>query len=197
MRKNHILIFNSYSFLCIAIVLTFIIMLNVPIASAQLPGVKISKAQSGNDPHREQQRSISDLSDEADLIAVGRVTNLASEWDENRSSIRTVVTILPSETIKGTISGSSLSIIIPGGEIDGVGEWYSHSVQFQKDEDVVVFIKKDKKDHFIVADGERGKFTVLKDKTTGKKIIPNIGSLESFKTQIQHALNIKNKEKNN
>jgi hypothetical protein len=108
-----------------------------------------------------------------------------------------VVSILPDETIKGTLSGTLLSILIPGGEIDGIGEWYSHSVQFKKDEDVIVFLKKDKKDHFIVSDGERGKFTLMKDKVTGRRTIQNLGSLDSLRRKITQALTNKEKDKNN
>ena len=80
----------------------------------------------------------------SDVIVVGRVGALKSEWNADKSRIQTVVKIQVGETIKGAVDGGSLTVVIPGGEVDGVGEWYSHSVRFKDSEDVVVFAKKDK-----------------------------------------------------
>ena len=125
------------------------------------------------------------LAQEADVIIVGKVGQLASEWNEDKSRIQTRVTISVDETIKGTVADQSISLVIPGGEIDGVGEWYSHSVRFEREENVVVFAKKDNEGRFRIPAGEHGKFLIMKDKSTGAKIIPNIGTLEGFVSQIK------------
>ena len=122
---------------------------------------------------------------ESDVIVVGSVGALKSEWNSDRSRIQTLVTIHVDEAVKGSVQGGSLTVVIPGGEVDGVGEWYSHSVRFQDTEEVVVFAKKDQKGVMRVTGGEHGKFLVKAGKNAGAKIIPNVGSLEDFTSQVK------------
>ena len=126
---------------------------------------------------------------ESDVIVVGSVGALKSEWNADRSRIQTVVTINVGETVKGSVQGGSLTVVIPGGEVDGVGEWYSHSVRFKDTEEVVVFAKKDQKGVMRVTGGEHGKFLVTAGKNAGSKIIPNVGSLEDFTGTVKKAVN--------
>jgi hypothetical protein len=122
---------------------------------------------------------------ESDVIVVGSVGALKSEWNADRSRIQTVVTINVGETIKGSVDRGALTVVIQGGEVDGVGEWYSHSVRFKDSEDVVVFAKKDKQGIMRVTGGEHGKFLVKEGKQAGSKIIPNVGGLEDFTAQVK------------
>jgi hypothetical protein len=125
---------------------------------------------------------------ESDVIVVGSVGSLKSEWNADRSRIQTAVTINVGETVKGSVQGGSLTVVIPGGEVDGVGEWYSHSVRFQDTEEVVVFAKKDQKGVMRVTGGEHGKFLVKAGKDAGSKIIPNVGSLDDFTAQVKRTV---------
>ena len=122
---------------------------------------------------------------ESDVIVVGRVGALKSEWNADKSRIQTVVKIQVDEAIKGAVDGGSLIVVIPGGEVDGVGEWYSHSVRFKDSEDVVVFAKKDKNGIMRVTDGEHGKILVKEGKKAGSKVIPNVGNLEDFTAHVK------------
>ena len=64
--------------------------------------------------------------------------------------IRTRVTLSVDQFVKGGSPQNSLTIYIPGGEIDGVGEVYSHMPTFRQNEDVVVFAEKDRDDRYRV-----------------------------------------------
>ena len=137
----------------------------------------------------QQNKSIPDqLSQEADVIVVGNVDRLTSEWDAKKSRIQTKVTIAVSDIIKGENNSHSLTVVIPGGEVDGIGEWYSHTASFKKDENVVVFAKKDMQGMLRVASGQMGKYTIKKDETTGRRMIPNIGYLDQFTSHIKTVL---------
>jgi len=125
---------------------------------------------------------------ESDVIVVGAVGALKSEWNADRSRIQTVVTIRVDETVKGSVQGGSLTVVVPGGEVDGVGEWYSHTARFQDTEQVVVFAKKDQKGVMRVTGGEHGKFLVKAGTDAGSKIIPNVGTLEDFTSQVKHTV---------
>jgi hypothetical protein len=125
------------------------------------------------------------LISQSDVIVVGKVGALKSEWNADKSRIQTVVTIQVSDAVKGAVDGGTLSVVIPGGEVDGEGEWYSHSVRFRDSEDVVVFAKKDAKGVMRVTGGEHGKFLVKDGTKAGSKIIPNVGNLEDFTAQVR------------
>ncbi len=134
-------------------------------------------------------KALSDqLSKEADVIVVGKVGRLVSEWNEDKSRIQTRITIAVSDIIKGEAGGSSITVVVPGGEVDGVGEWYSHMPRFENDEEVVVFAAKDSKGNLKVASGQQGKFTIKKDKETGARMLPNVGSLQEFTSHIKNYL---------
>ena len=124
---------------------------------------------------------------QSDVIVAGRVGSLATEWTPNKERIQTRVTITVDETMKGS-PGSSLTLVVPGGEIDGVGEWYSHTATFHNNEEVVVFAAKDKAGEFRVAGGEHGKVLVTRDTKSGAKIIQNFGTLAQYKNVIAAAV---------
>lgn len=135
-------------------------------------------------PAQKKYLSTDELAAQADVIVSGKVNALKMEWNGDKSRIQTRVTISVDETMKGAVEGGTLTVLIPGGEVDGVGEWYSHSPRFTSEEEVVVFASKDKAGVLRVTAGEKGKFLVQKDARTGSKIIPNVGSLQDFKAQI-------------
>jgi hypothetical protein len=128
-----------------------------------------------------------ELSKQSEVVAVGKVSGLKSQWDKNKSRIVTQVTMTVGEYLKGN-AGGEITITSPGGEVDGVGEWYSHSPRFKNSEDVVVFARRDKEGHYRVAGGHEGKFSVKKDAVTGKQVVDERGSLDDFKSQIKKAV---------
>jgi len=126
-----------------------------------------------------------ELTSRSEVIVAGKVNALRSEWTGDKSRIQTSVTITVDETMKGAVEGGTLTVVIPGGEVDGVGEWYSHSAGFKTDEEVVVFAVKDQTGKYRVTSGDRGKFLVERDAVTGSRIIPNVGSLTEFTNRIK------------
>jgi hypothetical protein len=125
---------------------------------------------------------------ESEVIVHGNVTGRLAEWTPKHDKIQTRVTVAVDQTLKGTVPGNKMVVVVPGGEIDGVGEWYSHIARFDVDEEVVLFTKQDKSGIFRVAGGEAGKFTVKKDPATGSKTISNNGTLEAFTYRIKNTV---------
>jgi hypothetical protein len=125
---------------------------------------------------------------ESEVIVHGNVSGRMAEWTSKHDKIQTRITVAVDQTIKGTVPGDAMTVIIPGGEIDGIGEWYSHIARFDDNEEVILFAKKDKNGIFRVTGGESGKFTVRKDARTGSKSIPNIGTLEVFTQKIKNTV---------
>jgi len=134
--------------------------------------------------------SIDALARNSEVVAVGKVTGMRGEWDQNKTRIVTRVTVAVSEYLKGN-AGAVMTITSPGGEVDGVGEWYSHTARFKKDEDVVVFAEKDKKGNLRVAGGEQGKLDIKKDAQTSIERVSTQMTLDDFKTQVKHAVSVR------
>jgi hypothetical protein len=131
------------------------------------------------------QAEVKALSKGADVVLTGKVTKQQSEWAQNKSRIITKTTIQVNEYIKGNGSNGSIVVNHPGGEVDGVGELYSHMPEFQNDEEVLLFLKKDNKSNdYKVFAGEDGKISLLKDKS-GELMTSSRIPLSSLKAQIK------------
>jgi len=129
-----------------------------------------------------------DLTNQAEVVAVGKVAAMKSEWNANRTRIYTRVTIAVNEFLKGSGAGRELTILTPGGEIGEVGEIYSGAAQFKQEEEVVVFVKKRADRGHILAGGAQGKMTVTQDKLTGAKIVASGVKLDAFVSQVKTAI---------
>ncbi len=122
----------------------------------------------------------------ADVIITGRVTQKKSSWNENKTKIYTRATLQVDEYLKGQENGNSVEVIYPGGEVGEVGELYTHMPRFEENEEVLVFLKKDKNQKgFKVYDGEEGKITVVKDVKSNEKITRSKMHINDLKTEIK------------
>jgi hypothetical protein len=112
-----------------------------------------------------------ELTRSADVVVVGKVTDVKSEWSPDRSRIYSTVTLAVDQHIKGDESQQSVIISTLGGEVDGVGEVYSHTAKFKIDEQVIVFASKDRQGQLKVIGGDEGKLTVTKEEETGRMLV--------------------------
>lgn len=127
------------------------------------------------------------LTTDADLIVTGKVSGNKSNWNNDKTRIYTIATLDVDEYLKGNSSGSTVAITYPGGEVNGIGELYTHMPKFENNEDVLVFLKKDDKS-YKVFDGEEGKIKIIRDEKTGEKITSSNVRIEDLKTQIKKYL---------
>jgi hypothetical protein len=97
------------------------------------------------------------------------------------------VTLSVDQYIKGGSAGQPLTILVPGGEVDGVGELYSHTAVFQSDENVLVFAQKDRQGNYRVSAGQQGKYTVRKDDATGQLMVGGTRTLQEVTAAVQKA----------
>jgi hypothetical protein len=128
-----------------------------------------------------------ELTRQADVVVVGKVADVRSAWNHDRSRIQTTVTVVVDQTLKGAGGSGSIAIVTPGGEVDGVGEYYSHTARFRKDEDVVVFARKDSEGRFRVTAGEQGKVVIRRDDDTGVRTVAGESTLEAFVARVRDA----------
>jgi hypothetical protein len=138
--------------------------------------------------------STDDLTRQADIVVVGKVAGVKAGWNKEKTRIFTTVTVEVDEMLKGKGGESTVTIQTPGGEVDGVGEVYSHTARFAKDEDVVVFAEKDKSGNLRVAGGSEGKIAIRKDESTGRRRVADGISIEEFKARVKNAVHVQETE---
>ena len=127
------------------------------------------------------------LAGQAEVVAVGKVSSLVPQWNEDHSRIFTRVTLSVDQYIKGGSAGQPLTLLVPGGEVDGVGELYSYTAVFQSDESVLVFAQKDREGNYRVSAGQQGKYTVKRDDASGRLMVGGIRTLQEITAVVQKA----------
>ncbi len=129
--------------------------------------------------------TVEELTQKAEVVAVGQVRDLVSEWDETGTRIRTRVLLFVDQFVKGSGTGNTLTLYVPGGEVGSVGEIYSHMPVFKREEHVIVFASQDKLHHYRVTAGEEGKFSVEKNQRTGVSFVPGHATLDVFTSRVK------------
>ena len=139
---------------------------------------------------KDENSKIQKLAREADVIVTGKVKEKKSAWNENRTRIYTRATLDVDEYLKGKNDGQAVEVVYPGGEIGEVGELYTHMPKFEENEEVLVFLKKDKKNKsFRVVDGEAGKMKLLLDPGKKEKVTNSNISIREIKAEIKKLSN--------
>jgi hypothetical protein len=129
---------------------------------------------------------IQNLSEGADIIITGKVIQQDSHWNDDKTRIFTNVTIQVEEYLKGNNNSSQITVSHLGGEVGAVGELYSHTPGFSNNEEILLFISRDKSDNtYKVYQGENGKLTILKDQNTGEKMTTWHREINSLKQEIR------------
>jgi len=126
------------------------------------------------------------LSEKADVILTGKVTQQASSWNENKTRIYTRTTIQVEDYLKGNHNGNTITVTSPGGEVGDIGEKYSHMPSFDNNEELLVFLKKDTKStDYHVLNGEDGKINLITDPKTGETVTASNVKINAIKAQIK------------
>lgn len=134
---------------------------------------------------QKQPSLIESLVEKSEVIVLGDVKELRSEWNQDKTKIYTRVSIKVTENLKGSENNQTIVITHLGGEVGEVGELYSHVPKFTQDEEVLIFARRDKENNLRVTKGHEGKFKIIKDKTTGEKKIGASNTLNDFSSRIK------------
>ena len=135
-------------------------------------------------------KSIEELTSQADSILIGKVKEMESRWNEERTLIYTYVTISVSQYTK-TLSGvgevQEIMVKVPGGEVGDIGLKVSDTPQFREGEEVFLFLRREKLPLFSVTGLFQGKYTIeenrVKNRILGLDVL-----LDSFISQIEGIL---------
>ncbi len=124
--------------------------------------------------------TVDELTALASNIVVGRVTGTSSQWNADRTTIYTMVTISVEEQIKGSWNKPEIIVPVPGGQVEAVTQAIEDSPSFRAGERALVFLEI-YDSAFRVVGGFQGKFVIGNDgKVTGSNL-----SLPEFIAQIK------------
>ncbi len=108
------------------------------------------------------------------LIIEGRVVEMHSEWNPNRTQIHTLVTLDVARAYKGTIAGGKLTVRMLGGRVGDIAQRLVDAPTFSLDEDVIVFFEKDPSQPIAITGFNQGKLTV-RTEAGGRRVIAERG----------------------
>ena len=122
--------------------------------------------------------SLQDLTTGADWIIVGKVETMESRWNDAHDYIYTYVTLSVSDYWKNPQNQPMLTIQIPGGIVDDIGQHVTDTPYFRIGETVVLFLFNQDGQKWVYG-WEKGKFTVENGQIVEQGI-----PLETFKQQV-------------
>lgn len=135
-------------------------------------------------------KSIEELTSEADSILIGKVENIESRWNEERTLIYTYVTISVKQhtrTLSGMAEAKEVIVRVRGGEVRNIGLRVSDTPEFREGEEVFLFLKRVKLSLFSVTGLFQGKYTIedgiAKNRMLGVEI-----PLDTFISRIKGSL---------
>ncbi len=103
---------------------------------------------------------LSELTRQAQFILIGKVQDLHSAFNEDRTNIFTDISINPGSWIKGDAGPHPITIRIPGGESEGLREYVTDVPTFSEGEEDVLFLTKNSDNFYDVVGGFQGKFSI-------------------------------------
>lgn len=139
--------------------------------------------------------SIAELTTRSDVVALGTVSSIASDWDLNRTTIETRIDLKVEEVLKGTVDRMKISFHQLGGVVGEIASSVGEAAPFKEGERVAVFLFKNNRELQLVGFFQ-GKFSVERrpEGEMAVRRIPGVSkpldefALDHFKMQIQKAI---------
>lgn len=113
-----------------------------------------------------------EMADTANLVVEGRVAAVDVRWDDGRTCINTYVTFTVERVHKGAATGSVV-VKVPGGTVGDEEVRVEGTAKFEKDEEAMVFLWKDRAGEWIVLGEAQGKFRLRQDEKAGRRMAEN------------------------
>ncbi|MFQ6052619.1 MAG: hypothetical protein ACE5OO_00095 [Candidatus Bathyarchaeia archaeon] len=116
---------------------------------------------------------LDELTREADVILVGTVEEITTNWG-GESGVFRIVEVRVDEYLKNNMKSRSVFIRVLGGQMGSTGVWVEDQPDFAVSERVLVFLRESSEGAYQVLNGPQGKFTIASGAATneaGEKII--------------------------
>ena len=128
---------------------------------------------------------------EAEVICLGSVIALESNWDEQHGVIYSLATIKVRQILKGAEPGETLVVRYLGGTVGDIGMSVPGAPAFRSGEDVLLFLTPEEDGSYCVIGMSQGKYAIEYDESTGTAYAkPDLSGLmfldEREETEIAH-----------
>jgi hypothetical protein len=135
--------------------------------------------------------AIEDLTHHAELILHGTVVSQACLKDPE-GNIVTRIELKVSEVWKGKLSTNDFILIHGGGTVGDLRTVVDGQAEFERGEEIVVFLRLNQRGEGVTIGLAQGKFRVWKDDTTGDKFVHNLfhGQTKKPEAPAQTALRV-------
>jgi hypothetical protein len=149
------------------------------VASCATPSTSPSPTATGNVSAQTsallQRLSLAELTNQADLIALGTVTDAGSYWNEQGTSIFTDISVSIEDVVKGDVAGNQLTVRLPGGQTGNITQLVTDIPTFTIGEKVFLFLQRQEGDTWLVVGGFQGKYIVENGDILGQgKSLPEL-----------------------
>ena len=124
---------------------------------------------------------LDDLTAESSAVVYGKIVASRVEWNQNKTMIFTVYTVLADQYLKSAL-GPVFEIHEPGGVLDGLGMHVAGVPAFSVGQEAVLFVWTDKHGQHQVTGFEQGAFPIRTDPRTGAKVVDRVVRLGSVRT---------------
>jgi hypothetical protein len=140
--------------------------------------------------------SIAELAKRSDVIVLGTVISIASDWNFDRTAIETSIDLKVEEIFKGRAEHGKIIFHQLGGVVGEIASSVGEAAPFKEGERVAVFLFKNKRDRLQLVGFFQGKFAVERrpEGQMAVRRIPGVSApmdqfpLDNFKLQVQKAI---------
>jgi hypothetical protein len=115
-------------------------------------------------------RTPQQLAQESQLVVDGKVASVRSYWNDDRSKIFTEAVVTVGSTYKGG-SSPSVRVVQLGGVVGNVRMTAHGALQWNKGEEVLLFLEPSVPGAFQVAGFSQGMYMIERDPRTGKAFV--------------------------
>lgn len=140
--------------------------------------------------------SIAELTTRSDVIVLGTVSFITSDWNLNQTAIETRIDLKVEEIFKGTVDHGKISFHQLGGIAGEIASSVGEAALFEEGERVAVFLLKNNRDRLQLVGSFQGKFSVQRrpEGEMAMRRIPGLSKpvdqvpLDIFKLQVREAI---------
>lgn len=106
----------------------------------------------------------------APVILHGQVAEVKGGWSDGRRSVETFVTVAVAEYLKGDL-GPTVTIRVPGGQLGRYRTIFVGAPEFQKGDEVILFLNHANVAYPYIFGLSQGAFRVLADSRSGQRMV--------------------------
>jgi hypothetical protein len=107
----------------------------------------------------------------ADVVVIGEVVHIRSEWNASRAIISTRVDVRTEEVLKGSVKGERLSFSQIGGQVGDITASVGGTPSFREGERVLLFLSTRADKSLNIVGLFHGKFTIEPSESSDNKLV--------------------------